>query len=111
MVSKGKQVRKSDSLNSEFSPRLKRVFIELEDVYQHTRIKKGVATPLDYKCLVGGSNDEEDTQSAIVSSFSSISIKDSEDIANMADLPNEVSKILEKKEQRLKQEDSIEEMK
>lgn len=49
MVRKGKQVKESDSSDLEFSPRLKRIFIELECVYQRSRIKKWVTTLLDYK--------------------------------------------------------------
>lgn len=112
MIRKGKHVRKSDFSDSEFSLGLKGMFIELESVYQHTRIKKGVAISLDYKRLAGGSNNEGDRQSAVVSSFSSNSSKDLEAAANMANLPDEVLKRLEKQEQRVKQqEESSEEMK
>lgn len=54
------------------------------------------AISLDYKWLVRGSDDEEDRQSAIVSSFFSNSNKVLEVMVNVADLPEEVSKRLEK---------------
>lgn len=62
-------------------------------------LKSKVESPyqLDYKQLAKGSNDEEDRHSAIMSSFSSKSNKDSEALVNMANLPKEVSKRLEKK--------------
>lgn len=43
MVRKGKQVAQNESSDADFTPELKRVFVELEDVYQRTRVKKGVA--------------------------------------------------------------------
>lgn len=111
MVSKGKQVRESDSLDSEFYPELEGAFIKPKGMYQYTQNQKEVAIPLDQKLLARGS-DEEDSHSTMVSSFSSNSIKDSEVMVNMGDLPDEVSQRLEKQEQQLKQQqESIEETK
>lgn len=79
MISKVKHVGESDSSNSDFSLGHKEVFIETNGVYQRTQIKKGVAITLDYKWLARES-DEEDRQPAIMSTYSSNSIKDLEAI-------------------------------
>lgn len=55
--------------------------------------------------MAKGSKDDEDRLSTIVSSFSSNSIKDSEATVNMVDLLVEVSKRLQRQEQRQKQQE------
>lgn len=107
MVSKGKQVEESDSLGAEFTPRLKGVFIELKGVYYRTWIKKGITIPLDCKWLARWSDEDEDTHSAIMSSFSSNTIRDLEVMVNMVYLPDEFAKRLEKQEQWLKQQEEF----
>lgn len=91
LIRKGKQVVKSDSLDVEFTPGLKRVLIELESVYQRTQIKKRVATLYD---------DKEDRHSAVMSSFPSNLVKDSVAITDVANLLNEVSKRLKGKKKQ-----------
>jgi hypothetical protein len=64
----------------EYSPGLKKLLIEPEGIYSHTRTRTGVITPVDYKSLDEGTQ-SDDEHSAIAEPQSSNSYAENDAFA------------------------------
>ena len=93
--SKEKQLSLSfEESDVECSSGLKEILIEPEGIYQHTRIRIGAMTPMDYNVLTW-EIEASDEHSAIRESQSSNSYMEKESSAYMAGTPEEVAKRFE----------------
>ena len=83
---KGKQLAmSSEKSDTERFSGLKEILIESEEIYEHTRIRTGAITPIDYNLPAKG-NETDDEHSAIVGSYSSNSYRETKAFAYMADI-------------------------
>ena len=78
----------------EYSPGLKGIIVEPEGVFKHTRTRRGVIAPVDYKGMSEGSRFHDEC-SAIAESQSSCSSTENQAFAHMASNPEEMAKRFE----------------